>query len=317
MVERPQAPADAGAEGSTRAAERPQPLGPDEAKRVLFGSSVPAQASRCEGAPRERIACLIAARYEGDPEAQKLAGDLYSRFQIVVGQGEAETMDGAYRGIIRLVPTLPVGADRKHLVWLHSAFDTIFRFFKGLEARAPGKKIRYRFSPLTVRFVRSLDGKRTPSGYASGWTYNYNVNGSLVTSAEAILNLAFHEIFHLNDFDPPEGTVGAPWSPGALGADVDRIVSRCGTRAACLQPFAPTDLKVRGGTYYAFQPGNRIVAEYAAELSTRYMDEHRGILGMAPKKPAFKCGPKENAASWQALVDTYFGGVDLVPPCPK
>jgi hypothetical protein len=34
------------------------------------------------------------------------------------------------------------------------------------------------------------------------------------------------------------------------------------------------------------------------------------------KRP-FKCGPAENAKAWAALVEEFFGGVDLVPACTK
>lgn len=33
-------------------------------------------------------------------------------------------------------------------------------------------------------------------------------------------------------------------------------------------------------------------------------------------RPAFKCGPAENARAWQSLVDEFFAGHDLVPACP-
>lgn len=56
--------------------------------------------------------------------------------------------------------------------------------------------------------------------------------------------------------------------------------------------------------------------EYAAELAVRYHDEQRArIDGRSFAKPAFKCGPPENARSWALLVDEFFGGADLVPPC--
>lgn len=294
----------------------------ERAERALFGTSLPVAASRCKEASSEtkaRIECLLDVRYASDEEAKKLVLDLYVRFGIVVGQGEAETMDGGYRGHIRLAPTLPVGKDRKHLVWLHAAMTSLDTFVRALEARAPGKKVGYRYKPLLVKFVRSLDGKHTPSGYASDWAYSYNVEGSLNTSAEAVLNLAVHEIFHLNDLDPmgPAKAAGSSrtWSERTLGSDVDAIVARCGTKIACLTPYTPTPLLVRGGTYYAFQPGNRIPLEYAAELSTRIFDEQRGALDLGPKKPAFKCGKPENARSWKAMIDAYFGGIDLVPGC--
>lgn len=306
----------------------PRAVSEATARRVLFGTSVPVEASRCEGATPEKIACWLGVRYAGDPQAKALAQELYTSFGTVVGQGEARTMDGAYRGTIRLVPTLPTGQDRKHLVWLHAALVKIDSFQRALSREPDAARVAYRASPLVVEFVRSLDGKRTPSGYASDWTYSYNVLGSLNVSAESVLSLAFHEIFHLNDLDAQgAGGDGAArsWSAGALSADVHAILARCKVTTAataarstpCLAPYAPTALQVRGGTYYAFQPGNDIVLEYAAELATRVFDEQRALLGLGPRVAGrpFKCGPPENARAWRAMVDRYFGGVDRVPAC--
>ena len=304
----------------------PKPITLDAAKHALFGTAVPVEAASCKGDVGSTIACLVGVRYAADDEAKKLALDLYTRFGTVVGQGENETMDGGYRGHIRLVPALPTGKDRKHLVWLHAALTTIDTVMTTLEQRARARAadggvatVGYRYKPILVKFVRSLDGKHTPSGFALDWAYSYNIEGSLNVSAEAVLNLAVHEIFHLND------TAGAgTWSDGALGSDVTSILRKCkvpnvkaaGASTPCLTPYSPTTLQVRGGTYYAFQPGNRITLEYAAELSTRVFDEERARLGLGPAKPAFKCGPPENARSYAAMVDGYFAGLDLVPACP-
>ena len=74
---------------------------------------------------------------------------------------------------------------------------------------------------------------------------------------------------------------------------------------------------VRGGTYYAFQQNNgNSVHEYAAELAVRYFAEQREMLSNGKlARRAFKCGPAENAQAWQALVDEFFAGRDLVPSC--
>ena len=95
------------------------------------------------------------------------------------------------------------------------------------------------------------------------------------------------------------------------------IVAKCGTKLACLEPYAPNKTVVRGGTYYAFQPDNGdTVHEYAAELAVRYFNEQREILTTTKlKRAAFKCGTPENARAWKALVDEFFGGRDLVPVC--
>ena len=75
---------------------------------------------------------------------------------------------------------------------------------------------------------------------------------------------------------------------------------------------------VRGGTYYAFQPNNGdAVHEYAAELAVRYFKEQSrdAATRASSRARAFKCGPAENARAWQALVDEFFAGRDLVPAC--
>src|SRR5262249_29517302 len=95
----------------------------------------------------------------------------------------------------------------------------------------------------------------------------------------------------------------------------ETIVSRCGTDTRCLRPYAPNSTLVRGGTYYAFQPGNG-VAEYAAELAIRYFREMRAReRGKALPEPAFKCGPPENARAWELMVTEFLGGADQTPPC--
>ncbi len=230
------------------------------------------------------------------------------------GPGDAEIMDGGYRGMIRLVPELPVGRYRGHLAWVLAAARDFDGFFAALDARAPGRAPAFRWRDLDVRFIRSV-GKHTPSAFARPWTFSYNVEGSLLKSETAVRETLFHEIFHMNDADH------AGWSGTALRADYDAIVARCGTtRAAipCLAPYAPGTTKVRGGTYYAFQPDNGDpVHEFAAELALRYYVEQRQMLHAgALARPAFKCGPAENARAWTALVDEFFGGRDLVPACP-
>src|SRR6185369_9315892 len=143
--------------------------------------------------------------------------------------------------------------------------------------------------------------RTTPSAYASGWTVAYNVAGSLNTSAGAVRETLFHEIFHLND------AAHGDWSPRVLGPVFDAIVARCGTRVACLRPYAPGDTMVRGGTYYAFQPDNgESVHEYGAELALRYYREQRAVIRRERlAAPAFKCGPDENRRAWTAMVAEF------------
>lgn len=289
---------------------------------VLFPEAS-AIGERCpESLPEEaRVRCFYDARYAPDPRAASIAHGLLARHGIVAGVERAHMMDGGYRGTLRITPAVPHGDARKHLAWLEASFADFERFFGDL-ARAPGDAgppatIPYRYRPITLRFMRSdkCEGARctparTPSAYAWDWTIAYHLDGSLNTSEDAVRETMFHEIFHLNDQARDD------WSIRALGPIFDRIVAKCGTRAACLAPYAPNDTMVRGGTYYAFQPGNG-VREYAAELAVRYYKEQRAALrGERQPRPRFKCGNAENKAAWDAFVAELFGGVDRAPPCP-
>jgi hypothetical protein len=257
--------------------------------------------ARAESGPRDSVV----ARFAGDADASKLALDLFDTDGDVVDVLPAERFDGGYRGVIQLVPALPVGADRKHLGWVSGALHDFDTFFAAVTKRGPP---RYRWRGLSLLFFRSV-GNTTPNAFASGWTVSYNVNGSIDTSADATRETLFHEIFHLDDADHGD------WSPKNLTEIHDAIVHKCGTSTPCLTPFAPTSTIVRRGTYYSFQPGND-VHEYAAEVALRWYREQRAILrGEKPVSPSFKCGPFENRRAWQAITTEFFGGVDLVPAC--
>jgi hypothetical protein len=256
------------------------------------------------------IECLISRAYARDPKAKALALALYRASGHVAGVGPEEIMDGGYRGKIRLVPELPTGKYRHHLQWVADAALSFDQLFGRLFDRLPPPDFRWR--ALQLRFVRSV-GKRTPSAYAMGWMVEYNVEGSLLTSFEGVRETMFHEIFHSND-----GAHG-DWSARALRKDYDAILARCAPKPtnACLAPYAPNTTTVRGGLYYAFQQDNGDpVHEYAAELAVRYWKEQSEMLAAKKlgRKP-FKCGPPENARSWKALVDEFFGGRDLTPAC--
>jgi len=245
------------------------------------------------------------AGFNADPKAKAIARALYDDYGDIATVGEEETMDGGYRGSIHLVPELPINRYRAQLEWVASAMREIDAFFAEI------KQPKYRWKQLTFRFVRSV-GKRTPSAYALGWSITHNVVGSLLKSEAGVRDTYFHELFHLNDFDHGD------WSKKTLRKDYAAIVRQCGIRVKCLEPFAPNTTKVRvSGTYYAFQPNNgEGVHEYAAELAVRYFKEQIEMRtkGKLSKK-AFKCGPPANARAWQALVDEFFAGHDLVPAC--
>ncbi len=273
----------------------------DAAAKRLFPGGAPASCTD--------TACLIDARYAKDAKASALARALYDATGDLAGVGPDETMDGGYRGKIHIVPELPIRGYRQHLAWVSSAMAKIDQFFT---QQFPDKPPAYRWRALELGFVRSV-GKHTPSAYAGSWTIVYNVEGSLLTSEDGVRETLFHELFHLNDEDHGD------WSHHTLAKDYEAILDRCGKHPTmkCLAPYAPNVTVVRGGTYYAFQQDNGdSVHEYAAELAVRYFDEQsemrrRGKLA----KPAFKCGPAENARAWHALVDEFFAGQDLVPSC--
>ena len=254
------------------------------------------------------VACLIDRAYRPDARARELALALWSDSGDLAGVGPDEIMDGGYRGRIHLVPQLPLGAHRQHLAWVAEAMRSIDRFFRA--AFPDGEPPRYRWRGLAFRFVRS-ENKRTPSAYADGWSVEYNVAGSLLTSAAGVRETLVHELFHSNDEDHGD------WSATHLEADYDAILARCGARTACLAPYAPHTTKVRGGTYYAFQQNNgNAVHEYAAELAVRYFQEQSEMLAAGKlAAPAFKCGPAENGRAWRALIDEFFAGRDRVPAC--
>jgi hypothetical protein len=295
-------------------------IDPGAAASLLFLDAADAEAASCQdaGEAAARIRCMIGKRYRTDPAAGAIALALYQRTGDVAGVEREQWFDGDWRGTIKLVPELPIGPYRRHLAWVAAACEDFEQFGSALARRAP-RQLAYRTSPLALRFLRSV-GRTTPSAYAEGWVVSYNVSGSLHSSAQAVRETLFHEIFHLND------AAHRQWSARALPALVDPVIARCrraGHRldSSCLAPFAPGSTMVRGGTYYAFYPGNG-VGEYAAELASRYYREQRAALGMpdeapqqAPKQP-FKCGPAPNGPAWQLMVDEFFGGADLTAACP-
>jgi hypothetical protein len=269
---------------------------------VLTVSGAPGQASADSSS---RVRTEVAGRFASDPDAARLALDLFDATGDEVDVLSPQRIDGGYRGTIALVPALPVGSERKHLEWVAGALRDFDVFFAAIGAHGTP---RYRWRSLTLRFYRSV-GNTTPNAFASDWTVAYNVNGSIDTNPDRVREKLFHEIFHLDDADHDD------WSPQRLTALQDAIERKCGTRTACLAPYAPTSTIVRRGTYYAFQPGND-VHEYAAEVALRWYEEQRAIVrGEHPVRPAFKCGPVENRRAWEAVTAEFFGGVDLVPGC--
>ncbi|MEO8875228.1 MAG: hypothetical protein ABI461_06565 [Polyangiaceae bacterium] len=294
-------------------------VGHDEAVDMLFTAAADnTSPPSCAGDDAAAIHCLLHARYvdsAGDDLANGLAAALYDSTGDVVGVVKEHVMDGGYRGMLHLVPVFPTGANRVHLTRVSNALADYDRFFAELQAKG-NARVAYRWRALSLRFFRSVKA-RTPSAYASGWRVAYNVDGSLNKTGDSVRETMFHEIFHLNDSD--HGAKGDDWADRALESTYEDIHASCRFNKSptmCLEKFAPNDTMVKGGTYYAFQPGND-VREYAAELAVRYYKEQRGALGQGSAvKIPFKCTGKGNAAAWKKLVDEFFGAIDLTGACP-
>ncbi len=266
--------------------------------------------------------CLREAFAE-DRESLQLALKLLGRYDSLTGVEPAQTMDGGFRGAIQLVPTLPVGADRRYLLWVDSALSD----FAVWKTRLSGSSISdvgatqtplsYRSDQILFRFMRSV-GRTTPSAWATTdpvWSIAINVRGSLLKNEDAFRETLFHELFHLHDQTHND------WSSRTLTKLHEEIQSECGmtSRAtneqknACLTKFAPGTTKVRGGVYYAFQPNNGVnVREYAAELALRFYLEHRKLQRGEPIAAPFKCAHARNQRAWSLLSQEFFGGIDRV-----
>jgi len=299
--------ASSAAQAPIAAAARPAHVTLERARALLFPEGVPSDACQA-GDDHARVRCLITLCFDGHAAEQSIALSMFDARGDVVGLEETQDMEGGFRGLIHLVPELPVGRYAKHLGWVRDSQADIAGFLDAIRDRATSG-VRYRNEALAFRFMRSV-GRTTPSAYAMDWEIAYNVSGSLHSSGPAVTETLFHELFHLNDGGHHN------WSRRVLGPIADAIVAKCGAKTPCLAPYAPGKTMVRGGTFYAFQSNNGDIAhEYSAELATRYFIEQRARLAGEPVSAPFKCGPKENREAWDALVGEFFGGVDLVPAC--
>ena len=289
----------------------------DRAAEILWADDEPgrkAALAGCKGKlEKEQVQCLLAARYADDAKSAELARNLYDQSEVVAGLEAAYSAEFGYRGVIQIVPERPVGRHRQHLQWIHDGFSSLDEVYGALEKRA-GMPLKYRWKGLELRFFRSVN-RNTPSAYANRWYFGYNVSGSLLRSAEGVRDTLVHEIFHMNDSEH------GWWSGTALQANYDGILARCPVPKGgkwptrkCLAPWAPAATTVKGGTYYAFQPGND-VHEYGAELGLRYFIEQREALAGRRNATPFKCANAVNAASWALLVAEFYAGADAVPAC--
>jgi hypothetical protein len=256
--------------------------------------------------PSERAHYVYSAQFKLTRDAE-LATSLYTRFGLTAGVEADHVMNGGYRGMIHIVPEWPTS---RELDYIDDAFTHIDAFERNVRTRA-GKTERfprYRWRNLALRFFRS-ERRTTPSAYASAWYVAYNIAGSLMRTSASVEETLFHEIFHAND------RAHGDWAQRELAHAQQSIKGRCGAVSGCLTRFAPGSTVVRGGTYYAFQPGNG-PEEYAAELAVRFYVEHTAILaGKRATRPWFKCQAPENAATWAKLTHEMFDDVDLTPAC--
>lgn len=267
----------------------------------------------CEGsclslAPHDAAHCALDLAYADDEEARALARDLLTLTGAVPGLEQGSQIDAGYLGHVPIEPLLPVGPYRQHLAWLRDAIVEIERVFAGVAQAAP-KPVLFRTRPYGFRFFKTQEPS-FPSAYAQDGIVGYNVAGPLHDSQENVTSTLLHELFHLND----EGR--GQWSQSALAGLLDQIVASCDGDHDCLARFAPSDDRVPGGTFYPFDSRTRDVREYAAEIALRWFREQRAMLdGARLPGPPFKCAADENAHAWGAVVEEFFGGLDLTGEC--
>ena len=120
------------AERATKdAKERPPSIRATEAKTILFLDQL---APGCAGDDEATVTCLLGARYESDQAARATALDLYAHTGDVAGVEAEHTMNGGYRGMLHLVPVLPVSGERAHLQRVAAALKDYDDFFTALTA---------------------------------------------------------------------------------------------------------------------------------------------------------------------------------------
>lgn len=298
---------------------RPTPWEPFSAsvdvapKHVIFDALCADMPARCKKECRDPselafATCALALRYGSDAPTLELAQRLLESHGAVAGVETRRTVDAGYLGRLRIAPAPPTGRYRRHLASVVESLRDVEDTFAALAPQAP-KPMMFRTRPYALRFYRT-ESTSFPSAWAQNGVVGYNVEGPLHAEGADIGSVLFHEIFHLND----EGH--DHWSAHALEGLYDSILARCDNREECLEPFAPDDVHVQGGTFYALDKKTNDVREYAADIALRWLREHRLVLrGDKFEEPPFRCKTPENAEAWKLVVDEFFGGVDLTPPC--
>lgn len=230
---------------------------------------------------------------------------------VLVAAGAAFPFDGAYRGRIVFRGIHPDSAPPSLVRRLIEANCRVDRAVAGLQHRAVRDTLQYPAHRPILRLVRASPPSRTPSAVSRAGEIVINVDGSLLGDLERAVALLAHERFHLVD----RHVAGVTWSARRLADSVNATLAECQGRLDCLKRYAPTSLMVRGGTYYAFQPGNNVAMEFAAELAARIILDAIGNPATRSADPHFKCRSPRNAFVWRAMVDDYFAGVDPSPRC--
>lgn len=299
---------------------RPTPWEPFSAsidvapKHVVFDALCADMPARCRRECRDPselafATCALSLRYGGDRPTLDLARRLLESHGAVAGVETRRTLDAGHLGHLPIAPAPPTGPYRRHLASVVESLRDVEDAFAALAPRSP-KPMMFRTRPYALRFYRT-ESRSFPSAWAQDGVVGYNVEGPLHQDGADIGAVLFHELFHLND----QGH--GRWSEHVLEDVYAGILSRCGNDERCLEPFAPDDVRVDGGTYYAFDETTNDVREYAADLALRWLREHRALLrGDQLEDAPFRCKTPENAEAWRLVVDEFFGGVDLTPRCP-
>ena len=252
--------------------------------------------------PRDSARCALDFVYAEDTDARDVARELFELTGTLPGLEKARDIDAAHLGRLPVVPVVPMGEYRRHLVWVRDALTDIEKTFADVARKAP-RAVMFRTRPYGFRFFKTQE-RSYPSAYAFEGIIGYNVEGPLHDSAESVTSTLLHEVFHLND----EGR--GMWTTRVLAPIFEHIVAVCGDDHECLTPYAPSDDLTEGGTYYPFDSRTRDVREYGAELALRWFREVR-----EPSATPFKCVAAENEIAWQSLVEEFFGGFDPAAPC--
>ena len=258
------------------------------------------------------VACLIERAYSPTRRRARSRSALWNDAGDVAGVGPDE-MHG--RRLPRQDPPGAAAAARRAPPSTWSGSPTrCGRSTSSFATRSPPRRRRaIAGARLAFRFVRSV-GKRTPSAYADGWAVEYNVEGSLLTSAAGVRETLFHELFHTNDEDHGD------WSASSLQTDYDAILAQ----------VRPAEQPLPGALRAEHDDGARrhllCVPAEQRQRGARVRGRARACATSANRarcspaascrRPAFKCGPAENGRAWSALVDEFFAGRDRVPACP-